>query len=290
MRRIDRIVRKGWIAALGLLILLQCSMFVRAEGEEISEDGFLLYENPDTGYTAILLDGADVLETENERSVMDSAIEVTQYGNAFFYSDICSGYADDRRSRHMAVKAYTSFFSEYSDGVIVAIILDDDKQGGCTLWIEAFNKMHSSPITSSYASTIADNAISVTRKAASGSNYYGYDGTRNYYGYANEAFVQILKLLNGEKIAKPMKYVTSALLALILALLINFIIVSAFNKKKKATDQEVLSGLRSQFLLTDTKMVLTHTDRKYSPRSSGSSGGGGGGGGGGSHGGGGHRG
>lgn len=281
-------VRRIKTIAVPVLMMLLLSLFlpmmVRAEDDEATVREST---NDETGYQAILYDEGDVLNQRSEDKIFEELEKITAYGNAVFYSTVADSYADDSKSQRLAKACYESLFRSTSDGVIVAIVLDSDCKGGCTLWIQTYNGVND-VVTDSYCSSIADNAIATTRKHASG-QYYGYDHSRNYYGYADEALQQIQKRLGGADIPQPMKIVTSALLALILGLLVNFMIVAAFNRKKTPRDKEVLAGLVTQFSIINPRMDLTHTSRKYSPRSS-SSGGGGGGGGGGHSGGGGHRG
>ncbi len=247
------------------------------------------YENDDTGFTAIVNDEGDVLEASDERDLLNDMKDITDYGNVVFYSVVAKGYADDDTAQSLAVSYYMDEFDN-ENGLIIAIVLDGDEKGGCTLWLEAFGDVYD-VINSSYATTITDNAISKTRSAARGSDYYGYDGTRNYYGYASLSVEQALQVLEGQKIAQPMKYVTSALLAMILAVMINFILVRSANAARVPSKAEMLKGLYSQCKLNNPQMILTNTTKVYDPPSSSSGGGGGhGGGGGGGHGGGGHRG
>ena len=96
--------------------------------------------------------------------------------------------------------------------------------------------------------------------------------------------------MEGRRIAEPMKYICSALLAIIAALLINYFIVMFMSRSRKANIREILSGTYANVRVNNPGVEFTNQTKRYSPQSSGSSGGGGhsgGGGGGGSHGGGG---
>ena len=278
MRRIKK--NGNRIALLSALLLVLCvclPLTVRAEDDD---DTFYYkeYTNPDTGYTAVIYDEADVLKDADESRILEQLTEITQYGNAAFYSATGSSAVSDSEASRMARSFYTGCFGSNSDGVVVAEILFSDGSGKCMLWIETYNAMYRT-VKPSECDSIADNAVS---------RHKGDGIPGKYYGYAQESLAQIRRLLNGQKIAQPMKVVTSALLALILGLLINFMVVSSFNRKKLPKQKDILAGLVTQFSISDPGMVLTHTDKRYSPRSSSSGGGGGGGGGGGSHGGGGH--
>lgn len=269
------------VLTLALLLTILSPLAVHAGEKE--------YENDDTGYTAIVNDEGDVLDSSSERDLMKEMRDITDYGNVCFLSVVAKGYADDDVARELADAYYQDEFGT-DDGLIVAIVLDGDRKGGCTVWLEAYGGVYQ-VINSSYALTITDNAVSETRSKAHGSDYYGYDGTRNYYGYASVCMEQALRVLAGQKIAQPMKYVTSALLAMILAVMINFIVVRAVNTARVPSKDEMLKGLYSQCMLNEPQMILTNTTKVYDPPSSSGGGGGGhGGGGGGGHGGGGHRG
>lgn len=86
-----------------------------------------------------------------------------------------------------------------------------------------------------------------------------------------------------------MKYICNILLALILAMLINYLIVRSFAHMKKPDNEEILSGLFSKTMIHNPTTKFTHQTKRYDPpsSSSGHSGGGHSGGGGG-HSGGGH--
>ena len=85
-----------------------------------------------------------------------------------------------------------------------------------------------------------------------------------------------------------MRYTSNAVIALVLAFFINFLVVLGQSKIKKAGNNEIVKGCNIDFNIGNTNAQKAGTHRVYSPVSdSSSSGGGGGGGGGGSSGGGG---
>ena len=89
-----------------------------------------------------------------------------------------------------------------------------------------------------------------------------------------------------------MKYISNALLALILAALINYFIIRALSSGKKPSAGEILNASSASFAFRNPQKYLTNQTKVYSPPSGGGGGGrsgGGGGGGGRSGGGGGHR-
>ena len=43
------------------------------------------YENPDTGYKAVIIDESDILDDAEERDVVEHMKDITEYGNAVFF-------------------------------------------------------------------------------------------------------------------------------------------------------------------------------------------------------------
>ena len=128
------------------------------------------------------------------------------------------------------------------------------------LWIQAdgdFLKV----ITRSYSDDITDNA-------------YKYATNGDYYSCASKVFEQITKLLNGHKIARPMRYISNALFALLLSFLINFMVVSRASKIQNTSGAEMISGAKKMLRYTPPTLIKTGETKTYSPQSSGSGGGG----------------
>ena len=78
-----------------------------------------------------------------------------------------------------------------------------------------------------------------------------------------------------------MKYISNALLALLLAAMLNYFLVSFLSRSRKCSDEEFLSASQVSFIFRNAAARKTTTTKVYNPSSSsdgGSSGGGGGGG------------
>ena len=100
---------------------------------------------------------------------------------------------------------------------------------------------------------------------------------------------QVYTLLDGGKISQPMKYISNAILSVIIAMLINFIIVMTYAHPRKPSTRQLLNGTYTNVQVNNPSTRFVNQTRTYSPQSSGSSGGGhSSGGGGGGHSGGGH--
>ena len=96
-------------------------------------------------------------------------------------------------------------------------------------------------ITSARATSITDNTYIYATAS------YG----RDYYKCSYETMRQVLTLLEGRRIAEPMRYICSALLAIILALLINYFIVMFYSRSRKESDKAILGGIQT---LQSTKL------------------------------------
>jgi uncharacterized protein len=123
-------------------------------------------------------------------------------------------------------------------------------------------------------------------------NVYKYASTSKYFDCASNAFSQMNTLLNGKKISEPMRYISSAIVAIIAAFFINFFYILGKSKIKDASVSEIIKNCDVKFDVSNIDVKKTGTHRVYSPISNtsggGSCGSGGGGGGSSSGGGGGH--
>lgn len=241
---------------LGLLLSL--GMFVTSVSVASAKEA--------TGYRVIIEDDADLLTDTEETSLAEVMKGITAYGNVAFKSISTNSMS----SRNYAENYYRSKFGTASGTVF---LVDMDNRN---LWIFSDGAIYR-VITKGYADTITDNVY--TKASAA-----------DYYGCAAEAFRQMNKLLEGDKIAQPMKYASNAFLAVIAALLINFGVVTVFAGTRKTTDKELMSKAEKRFAITKPVPTFLHETKVYDPvsDSGGSSGSSGGGGGGSSGGGGGH--
>lgn len=241
-----------------LCSLLLCVMMV---------GGFTLNVSAYNGYDVIIEDDADLLTSVEENRLYEVMEPITAYGNVAFVTI----YENDRSTESFCRNYYREQFGTAS-GTLFVIDMDNRY-----IWIHSDGAIYK-VITKSYADTITDNS-------------YSYASDEEYYACAEKAFSQILARLEGHKIAQPMKYISNALLAVILGLLLNFGVVKLMSRTSKPGEKELLIGTRYCYRLDNPQVTYKNTTKKYSPQSSGSSGGGrsGGGGGGRSGGGGGHR-
>ena len=119
---------------------------------------------------------------------------------------------------------YDSLFGTESGTLLVI------DMGQRVLYIKS-NGSVSTIVSNAYSNTITDNV-------------YRYASEGDYYTCASKAYSQIYTLLDGGKIAQPMRYISAALLALILGLTVNYLIVRTVSKPRKAGADEIISWVK----------------------------------------------
>jgi uncharacterized protein len=121
-------------------------------------------------------------------------------------------------------------------------------------------------------------------------NVYKLASKRDYSGCVTKAVGQAWDLIEGRRIAEPMKYASNAVIAVLLGLLINFIVLRMLNRKKEVSVKELTDANRGNatFNGRSVTVVSRHVTVIRHSGGEGSRGGFGGGGGHHSHGGG-HR-
>lgn len=246
-------LRKTLSALLVLLLLLSCCQTVYADDNTKNDDAAnnkSVWKNPETGYVTIIDDNADLLSAQEEAKLLERMKEISQYGHVAFVSISENPYHDSKD--YIEYYYYRSFYNE--SGTVLLIDMDERY-----IRIYSDGKIEKT-ITASYADTITDNV-------------YTYASKKDYFTCADKAFDQILSLLKGQWIAQPMKYISNALLATILALLINYFLVMFLSMSRKPSDTQLINAIHSRINVTNTSVSHTRQTKTYSPISSGSSGG-----------------
>lgn len=217
--------------------------------------------NEATGYVAVIDDEADLLTESEEAQLIEVMMDVTAYGNAVFHSVLS-------HSDNYSVYAEEYYHHALGTASGTALVIDMQER---TLTIYSDGDIYK-VVTPTRADTITDN---IFRKAGRG----------DYEGCAEDAFRQVVTLMQGDEIAKPMKYVSNALLALLLALLINFLRIRRASRLKAAELDAILETASVDLAYSSPQAIFTHESRTYSPVAKSTGGGGGGGrsGGGGGH-------
>lgn len=255
---------------LALLLTLFCAVGDAPAGQERHTDA-------ESGYAWIIGDDAGYFSDADRKSLGELMAQITPHCNVILLTTTSHPYS---RTFDYAEHYFDSCFGASADGIVFVI---DRNLNEIFLYT---NGSIRSAITDSRAYSITDN----TYLYATASHNY------DYYTCSYKTLEQALSLLEGRRIAQPMKYICSALLAVIVALLANYFVAMLLSRSRKASIREILTGVYSNVRVHQPNAVFTGQTKRYSPQSSGGSGGshGGGGGGhssgGGSHGGGGgHR-
>ena len=222
------------------------------------------YTNEETSYTALIEDNANLLSIEERVKLFEEIKPLTKYGHVAFIttannSSSVDSFADSYYHSHYGTNSGTIFIIDMSNREIY--IFSDGNN---------------------YRTVTKSKAYSIT------DNTYRYATNKDYYGCASRTFKQIHTILDGGKIAEPMRYTSNIFIAITLAFFFSFLYILGKSKIAKASDRDVVDNCDIDFKIGETSAIKTGQHRVYSPQSSGGSGGGGGGGGGSSGGGGGH--
>ncbi len=251
--REDRIFTRIPLFLLTLLLSFSlCSL--KAAAEESSTD-----------YEMYLGDFEDLLTDEEEDKLLEKMEGITKYGGVAFITD-----SSDNAEQTAADYCYELFNND--SGIV--FLIDMGERRIAIMSSGAIYKR----VTNNYATLITD-------------NIYNYAKNEDYLGCAMEGFSQILTLLEGGRIAAPMKHITNLLIALVLGLVLNFIYLWVAKKRVSAPEAEYMTAIAAGAVvgMASKDLISSHKTRHSSDSGSGGgfSGGGGGGGfsgGGGSHG------
>ena len=251
------------IAVLFLAALLT-ALFVPALAAEEKKLG-----NVVTGYEAVVSDDAGLLSDSEIRSVLTTMYPITEYANVAFVTYDASG--TDGRS--VLVKAKLFGERHFGSDPYTVFMIDMKTR---RLGIHSSDIIYKTVLTTAKANTITDNV-------------YTYATRREYAECANEAFREILQVMEGRSVNESMKIISNIFLALICAILLTYMLIAGRMRNEQETTMQTMTKVVGAGAAT---AVTAHTLRKvvHHQHSSGGHGGGGfgGGGGGGSGGGGSH--
>lgn len=240
-------MRKHRIVVLSLLLtLLTLSAVMTGMAAELKQ-----YVNPATNFEALIYDGADLLDENAEATLLNKMQEITAYGNAAFVTI--------NENPEGSAKAYAQDFcyDKFANESSTIFLIDMQNR---TLWIASDGFIYTM-VSNEKAEVITDNV-------------YTYASKADYEKCAEEAFSQILRVIEGQRIAQPMKYIGNAFLALLFSLLLLFVIVTRLTGIKKASDTELLSAAAIGLSLATPVITKTATTRHLIQTESSSGGGG----------------
>lgn len=231
-------MHKKIIAIVFLLILLlagNCSFAVD-------------YDHNEEKYQLIIEDDADLLSSSEEDLLKETMVKLTEYGNIIFKSI----NVNNSTAANYAKSYYNGRFGRQS-GTVFLIDMKTRK-----IYIFS-NGANYNLVTNSKAEIITD-------------NIYTYATDKEYYECAKKAFEQIYTVLQGGKIAEPMKYISNAVLAVMVSLFINFAIFKIATNNSKANGTEQIKECEKYLEHTAPTATKTGQHKEYSPQSSSSGG------------------
>ena len=199
-----------------------------------TENSSSSWTSPETGFTALVSDAENLLSTEEKQKLLEEMKSLTQYGNVMFASVRQTAIKDPTS---LARNVYERSFGSRSSGTLFLI---DMGARNITLFNSGSNY---DVISRTDANVITDN---VYRFASGGKCYEA----------ASEAFRQSKALLEGRKIARPMKYINNALLALILSIMIMYLLISSRTifKTRSADAMPLVSTTTCYFNISDRQV------------------------------------
>ncbi|MCR4841791.1 MAG: TPM domain-containing protein [Eubacterium sp.] len=239
-------------SVLTVLLLFISVLCVGSSAEVSAADTALTYTNRETGYSAIVLDNAELLSGTERETLLNDMQALTAYGTVIFSSDYAEGYSTD----DYAESVLHSYVDNGDSGMVFEIDMSNRQ-----IYIYSDGYIYD-VVTSSYALTITDNV-------------YTYASEGDYYSCAYNAFDQANSLLMGGKISQPMKHINNALMAIGIALAVVFIFVYATGAPG---DDTVSRKVKVDGSFTSLAVIPGALHKVYNPPSSSSGGGGGGGG------------
>lgn len=172
---------------------------VKVYADELDSGSGVVYKNPETGYVIVIEDGEDLLSEQEEIALASDMMPITEYGNVAFVS--C--YSTNKTTAKFANDWYYGRFGNDSG---TAFVIDMYNR---IIQIASAGDVYK-VITKGYANTISD-------------NIYKFASKGDYYGCASSAYKQEYTLLEGGRISRPMKHITNVLVALTVAIILNYL-------------------------------------------------------------------
>jgi len=240
-----RKIRSALVALITLFLITVLSM--PAFAAEL-----LQYTNEETGFEAVIYDEAKLLTDQERQSLLEQMKPITAYGNA--------GFVTTDKNAYESTKAYAQdyYYERFANESGVLLLIDMDNR---RLWICSDGFIYTA-VTDDKANVITD-------------NIYTYASDAEFDACAQKAFEQILRVIEGQRIAQPMKYIGNAFLALLFSLLLMFVVVTRLTGIKKASDTELLSAAAIGISVAAPVITKTGSHKTRIPTDNGGGSGGG---------------
>ena len=205
----------------------------------------------------LVVDDARLLSEEEEARLIADYSVITEYMGAAFIST----YSSPGTTAYFAEQCAIKYFRD--DPAVLFLIDMDDRE----IYV--------------YANGKAQETISRADARAITDNIYKSASRGDYYECADGAFRQIYAKCTGHELARPVKHITNALIAILLGVLINYFITvfSRTPKAERRTKGQIKASVSSQMAhMPGVALSVTFLNSVKHIKSSSSGGGGGGGG------------
>ena len=203
-----KLTRFAVVAVLVLTLLFSAVSAVSS----LEKQSDAQYTNPETSYQVLIIDELCLLTESEQAKLAEEMMPLTKYGHAIFWTTDEYAYDAIEQARLKRKELYV-----FDSAAIFAI-----NMGSRKLSIQTYGTIRDY-VNDSKARSITDNVSS-------------YATSKDYFSCSQEAFRQMVRVVDGEYISEPMKYtsyaVISAMLGLILALSIAF--SKRFNPLRRA--------------------------------------------------------
>lgn len=207
----------------------------------------LEYTNETSGYEIIVKDDADLL-TDSEETLLakDYMTAVSDYSNVVFLSLESNPFksSEDYAANYL----YETFDREDS----IVFMIDMDYR---YVYTYSYGHVH--------------DKLSKAKTDAITDNVYKYAKKGDYYTCATSAYSQIYDVCSGHSIRQPMRFVSSLMLAIILAFLINYFVVKRYSHGRKPTSSQLIDGINYRFNVLSIHTKRVNSTKLFSPLSRG---------------------
>ena len=203
-----------------LILVLAAALALATLGYASGED--VLEKNEETGYMLVINDEGNLIDSAEMQAVTESMRPILEYANVGFLT-----YPSGGSTSNSATKAQKWGDQTFGAGTRFTVFIIDMSTRHLDI----------------YASRPLSSILSAAEENSIADNVYKYATRGDYAGCAKETFGQIEKVLKGEKIVTPMKYISNALLAVIAAIFAAYLLISGWARKEQAVSMpNVIKG------------------------------------------------
>jgi len=245
----------SFLTCILLFVSLSLNVFAEESDTPTYADDYKCFYGADETYEILIDDEAHIITENDEYDIYQYMYQCSLFGNAVFKT-VDNTYG-------MTGLEYMNWYYGYtygleSNGVVFMIDMDNRK-----LWVIGYGDCKKT-VNDKSGTSITDNV-------------YHYASDENYTYCAEEAFNEIYYALGGGRVTGPLKIFGTGCIAIIFAVVVNFIIAYFMSASRKADDKEILDNIEKKISHKNIRVKFSHKERIYDPPSSSSDSSGGGG-------------